>query len=227
MTRIPSNEELFDLSHTLAARLLKSCHYGYRAIGELKSFIPTLFPTLGDDFEEIAEGVFAAKDAKISAAVTLSSPMIIGKGAEIRQGALLRGSVLIGDKAVIGNSTEVKNSIIFDGAKLPHYNYVGDSIIGYLAHFGAGAVASNQRLDKRTVTIRSEEESIQTGLKKLGAMIADRAEIGCHSVLSPGAIVGRGSMIYPLSHVRGCIDSGMIFDGRRVRKWEDFSEPTA
>ena len=145
-------------------------------------------------------------------------PAIIGHGTVLRHGAYLRGSVIVGDGAVIGNSTEVKNSIIFDGAQLPHYNYVGDSIVGYRAHLGAGATVSNLRLDKRSVIIRAEEERRDTGRRKLGALIGDRAEIGCGAVLCPGAVIGRRSTVYPLSLVRGVIGSGMIFDGETERE---------
>ena len=219
MKKIPTVDELFDTSHTIASRLVESSHYGYRAIMGLGDFIRSLIQTLGSDYEEIYEGVFASKDASISENASIVGPTVICSEAEIRTGAFIRGTAIIGRGAVIGNSSEVKNSIVFDEAKLPHYNYLGDSIIGYRAHMGAGVVASNVRLDKKAVKIRYGDEIIDTGMKKLGAMIGDYAEIGCNSVLSPGSILGRESLVYPLSHINGTIAEKQIYDGKREERF--------
>ena len=216
--KIPKTEELFDLSHTLAAPLIGECAYPEEALGRLGEFISDLSGRLGEGYREVAPGVLIATDATVEEGVRILPPAIIGHGTVLRQGAYLRGAVIIGDGAVVGNSSEIKNSIIFDGAQLPHYNYVGDSILGYGAHLGAGATVSNLRLDKRDVTIRAEDEERSTDRRKLGALIGDRAEIGCGAVLCPGSVIGRGSMIYPLSLVRGVIGGGMIFDGKTERE---------
>ena len=213
MEKIPTVKELFDTSHTIAARLIESSYYGHRAIQNLGEFIKNLVANLDSEYEEISLGIFVARDAKISEKATVLAPAVICSGAEIRPGAFIRGKVIVGRGAVVGNSSEVKNSIIFDEAKLPHYNYLGDSIIGYRAHMGAGVIASNQRLDKRSIRLTSEDETIDTGMVKLGALIGDGAEIGSQSVLSPGAIICKGSIIYPLSHIRGGVGENQIYDG--------------
>lgn len=217
MSKIPKTEDLFDVSHSIAEPLLAECEYSFEAIGKIRGFIDECSRLLDRSYREIAEGVFAFRDAKISPFATLIAPLIIGEGAEIRSGAILRGNVIVGDGAVIGNSSEVKNSIILDEGKLPHYNYVGDSIIGYRAHMGAGAICSNLRLDKRAVRVGLDNERVDTGLKKLGAMLGDYAEVGCGAVLSPGTVIGRESMVYPLSHVRGIIPERCVFDGASIR----------
>ena len=216
--KIPRIEELFDLAHTQAALLIEKSPSPEDALDGLESFIRELGGRLGEEYYEAHAGVFISKSAAVEEGVCILPPAIIGHGTVLRHGAYLRGSVIVGDGAVIGNSTEVKNSIIFDGTQLPHYNYVGDSIVGYRAHLGAGATVSNLRLDKRSVIIRAEEERRDTGRRKLGALIGDRAEIGCGAVLCPGAVIGRGSTVYPLSLVRGVIGSGMIFDGETERE---------
>ena len=221
MRKIPPTADLFNSKYTIAARLIESSHYGHRAILNLGEFLKGLLPFLPKEYEQISEGVFIAKGVRMSDSAVINGPAVICEEAEIRPGAFIRGNVIVGRGAVVGNSTEVKNSIIFDEAKLPHYNYLGDSIIGYKAHMGAGVIASNQRLDKRSVLIRASEETIDTGMKKLGALIGDFAEIGSGSVLSPGTIIGKNSMIYPLSHVNGVINENGIFDGsgkERYRK---------
>ena len=214
---ILKTKELFDLNHTLAASLLSECEYPHQALSKIKDFILSLIPTLDDSFKEISEGVFAPDDAKIWNNVTIVGPTIIGHKAEIRPGAFIRGNALIGDGAVIGNSTEVKNSIVFDGAQLPHYNYVGDSIIGYKAHMGAGAIASNLKLDKKEIVLKSGDEEMNSGLKKIGVFLGDFAEVGCGSVLCPGSIIGREAIVYPLSMVRGTIPARSIYDGKTVK----------
>lgn len=220
---IPSANELFDLSHTLAAKLILECDKPYEALPKIKEFCTILGERLPDDYREIFPGVFAARDAKISERATLTGPLIIGRGTEIRPGAYIRGSVIIGDGAVIGNSTEIKNAIIFDAAQLPHYNYVGDSIVGYKAHLGAGAILSNFRLDHKNIKIKDGGEASDTGLRKMGALIGDFAEIGCNSVICPGSIIGRGCVIYPLSRITGTIPENHYFygDGHKERKKEN------
>lgn len=211
-------EELFDLSHTLCAALLKSVSYPHEALPRLKDFILTLQKKLGDNFLPVREGVYAERSARIADSAKIEPPAIIGKGTEIRHCAFLRGSVIIGDGAVVGNSSEIKNSIIFDGAQLPHYNYVGDSILGYRSHMGAGAVASNFRLDKESVTAYYRDEKIETGMRKLGVLLGDFAEVGASSVLCPGAVIGRGSLIYPLSCVRGYLGERKIYKNGTVKE---------
>ncbi len=215
---ILKTRELFDLERTIAEPLLKKCEYPHEALPSIGSFIKDeLIPMLDDSYHEISEGVFVASDARIWDGATIVGPTVIGHGAEIRPGAFIRGNAIIGNGAVIGNSTEVKNAIIFDDAQLPHYNYVGDSIIGYKAHMGAGAIASNLRLDKRIIVLKSEDENMDSGLKKIGVFLGDRAEIGCGSVLCPGSIVGPDAMVYPLSVVRGSLPGGKIYDGKAIK----------
>ena len=218
---IPAAEELFDLSHTMAKDLLAGCESAYQALPKIKEAILKLIPTLSEEYEEIAPSVYAAKSAVISKSATIEGPTIIGKDTEIRPGAFIRGSVLIGDGAVIGNSTELKNAVIFDGAQLPHYNYVGDSIVGYKAHMGAGAIASNFRLDHNQISIKADGERISTGLRKMGVLLGDFAEIGCNSVLCPGSIIGRGCIVYPLSRFIGVLPESSIYcDGKITVKRE-------
>lgn len=216
MNKIPKTIDLFDISHSIAEAMLRECEYPFMAISKIGDVIEDLAAHLDRSYREIEDGVFIGKGTKIGKGVTFCAPVIIGKNAEIRSGAVLRGKVIAGDGAVIGNSSEVKNSIILDEGKLPHYNYVGDSIIGYRAHLGAGAVCSNLRLDKKCVLVGAESR-LNTGLKKLGAMLGDYAEVGCGAVLSPGAIIGREAIVYPLSHVRGVIPERCIFDGEAIR----------
>ena len=216
--KIPRTEELFELTHTIAAPLLSRYVYPDEALSGLYDFIAEAARGLGDDFYERSEGVYVAMDAEVDETARILPPTIIGKGAQIRHGAFLRGGVIVGDGAVVGNSSEVKSSILFDGAKLPHYNYVGDSIVGHLAHLGAGATVSNLKLDKSPVRMRADGEIRDTGRRKLGAMIGDGAEIGCGAVLCPGTTVGKGARIYPLTLVRGTVASGVIYDGKEERK---------
>lgn len=214
---ILKTEELFDLNHSIARPLLEKCEYPHEALPKIKEFILNIIPTLDESFKEISEGVFVADDATIWNNATIVGPTIIGHNAEIRPGAFIRGSVIVGDGAVIGNSTELKNAIVFDGAQLPHYNYVGDSIIGYKAHMGAGAIASNLRLDKKEIILKSEDEKIDSGLKKIGVFLGDRAECGCGSVLCPGSIIGRDALVYPLVSVRGSVPADTIYDGKSFK----------
>ena len=203
--------ELFDLSRSIAAPLFGAGSvYPWEKLKEISAFILELGKMLPEEkFDHPAEDVWVAKSAKIAPTAYLGGPLIIDENAAIRHCAFLRGSAIVGKGATVGNSTELKNCILFDGAQAPHYNYVGDSILGYKAHMGAGAITSNFRSDHRNVTLHGPE--IATGLRKFGAMLGDEAEIGCGSVLNPGTIVGRGSIVYPLSSVRGIVAEKTIY----------------
>lgn len=202
--------DLFDLSHTLAAELIKSCDYPWQALAKISSFILSLKNELGTEYVEVSPSVWVHKSAKIAQSAYLGAPCVVGENTEVRQGAFIRGSALIGDDCVIGNSCEIKNAVLFDGVQVPHFNYIGDSILGYKCHFGAGAITSNVKSDKGLVEAYCGTNRQFTGLKKLGAMVGDFAEIGCNSVLNPGAVVGRNSIIYPLSCVRGTVPENSI-----------------
>lgn len=207
--------ELFDLEHTQAKEYLAGFAYPWEALAGLKDFIRALGQGLGKtEYTEVSEEVWVHKSAVIAPTACILPPCIIGAGTQVRQGAFLRGSVLVGAGCVVGNSAELKNSVLFDGVQTPHYNYVGDSILGYKAHMGAGAVTSNVKADKTTVTVRCGEERVETGLKKLGAMLGDFAEIGCNSVLNPGTVIGRHSSVYPLSCVRGTVAENSIYKNK-------------
>lgn len=202
---------LFDLSHTLASQLLLSVPFPWEVLPKLKDFILELGQTLpGDEYYSPSDGIWIAKSASVAPNATITEPCIIGKNAEIRQCAFIRGSAIIGDDAVVGNSCELKNSILFDGVQVPHFSYVGDSILGYKAHMGAGSITSNLKSDKSEVTISVGDKKIKTGLKKMGAIVGDMVEIGCNSVLNPGTIIGKHSNIYPLSSVRGFVPAEHI-----------------
>lgn len=202
---------LFDFSHTIAAELLQNTTYPWEALPEIADFIrklgtmldPCIYTRCGND-------VYIAKDAKIAPSAHVDGPCIICPNAEIRHCAFVRGAAIIGAGTVVGNSTELKNCILFDGVQVPHYNYVGDSILGYKSHLGAGAVTSNVKSDKTCVHIKGEGFEIDTGRKKVGAMIGDGVEVGCGAVLCPGTVVGRGSTVYPLVRVRGVIPENCI-----------------
>ena len=199
--------ELFDLTHTQADNYLASYAYPWQALTGIKDFILALGPTLGIEYTEVSPQVWVHKSATIAPTAFLGAPCIIGENTEVRHCAFIRGSALVGKNCVVGNSTELKNVILFDNVQVPHFNYVGDSILGYKAHMGAGAVTSNVKSDKTLVVI----DTMQTGLKKCGAMLGDFVEVGCNSVLNPGTIVGRNSNIYPTSCVRGIVPEGSIF----------------
>ena len=205
--------DLFDLSHTKAGSYIKSFAYPWQALKGFNGFILTLQKSLLEDYVQIKQGVFAHKSAKIAQTAQISAPCIIDEGSEIRQCAFIRGSVLVGKNCVVGNSTELKNCILFDWVQFPHFKYVGDSILGYRAHLGAGAITSNVKSDRSPVAVKDGDNIIHTDLKKLGAMIGDFAEIGCNSVLNPGAVVGRWTIIYPLSSVRGTVPENCIYKG--------------
>ena len=207
-------EQLYDLTHTMARDLLSECEYPWQALPKIKDFVRALGKTLSpDEYDQIAEDVWVAKDAKIAQSATIAGPTIIGHGTEVRPGAYIRGAVLVGDGCVVGNSCELKNAILFDCVQVPHFNYIGDSILGYRSHTGAGAITSNVKSDKTLVTVRTAEGKIETGLKKFGAMLGDYVEVGCNSVLNPGTVIGRHSNVYPLSSVRGVVPAESIFKG--------------
>ena len=215
--------DLYDLQHTRAAELLAATTYPWEALKDIKDLILALGPQLPkDEFEEVSEHVWIAKDAVIYPNNYIGAPCIIGHETEVRPGAFIRGSALVGDHCVVGNSTELKNVILFDNVQVPHYNYVGDSILGYKSHMGAGSITSNVKSDKMLVVVRCGEERLETGLKKIGAMLGDRVEVGCNTVLNPGTVVGRDSNIYPTSCVRGTVPERSIWkkDGCIVAKKE-------
>lgn len=216
--------ELYDLSHTLAAPLLESVTYPWEALPLISKFIVELGENLPEEeYERHGENVWIAKDAKVAPTAYINGPAIIGKGAEIRHCAFIRGNALVGEGAVVGNSTELKNVILFDKVQVPHYNYVGDSILGYRAHMGAGSITSNVKSDKKLVVVKAGEEKIETGLKKFGGMLGDFVEVGCGTVINPGSVIGRNTNIYPLSMVRGYIPANSIYkkQGEVAEKLED------
>ncbi|MBQ3483304.1 MAG: UDP-N-acetylglucosamine pyrophosphorylase [Clostridia bacterium] len=203
--------ELFDLTHTRAEELLREKQCPWEALFEIGAWILAIGETLDPAcFDHPAPDVWIAKSAKIAPTASITGPCIIDEETEVRPGAFVRGNVLVGAGAVVGNSTELKNVILFDGVQVPHYNYVGDSILGYRAHMGAGSITSNVKGDKSLVVIKNGEETIETGRKKVGAMLGDFAEIGCGCVLNPGTVVGRRTQIYPLTSVRGVLPADAI-----------------
>ncbi len=205
-------KELYDLSHTLAAPLLSQCEYPWQALPKIKDFVLELGITLPkDEYDNPSDGIWIAKSATLAQNITLNGPCIIGKNTEVRPGAFIRGSVIVGEGCVIGNSCELKNVIIFDCVQVPHFNYIGDSVLGYRSHTGAGAITSNVKSDKTLVRVMSDDGYIETGLKKFGAMIGDYVEVGCNSVLNPGTVIGPHSNIYPLSSVRGTVPPNHIY----------------
>lgn len=204
--------ELYDLTHTLASDYLKQFTYPWEALAGLSDFIIELGNSLDPaEYEKRGENIWVHKTAKVFDSAYLYGPVIVGKDAEVRHCAFIRGSALIGEGAVVGNSTELKNVILFDKVQVPHYNYVGDSILGYKSHMGAGSITSNVKSDKLLVEIHAEDGKIKTGRKKIGAMLGDNVEVGCGSILNPGSIIGRGTNIYPLSSVRGGVDANSIY----------------
>ena len=203
--------DLFDLTHTLAGDYLARFTYPWEALAGISDLILTLGPALGADYESPAPDVWVHKTARVAPTAFLGGPCIIGPDTEVRHGAFIRGSALVGAGCVVGNSVELKNVILFDGVQTPHYNYVGDSILGYKAHMGAGSITSNVKSDKTLVVVRCGAERAETGRKKVGAMLGDHVEIGCNSVLNPGTVVGRSSRVYPLSSVRGTVPADSIY----------------
>ena len=204
--------ELFDLTKTMASDYLDSFTYPFEALKGISGLIVRLGESLDSSiYEKRGEDVWVAKSAKVAPTAFLGGPCIIGEHTEVRHCAFIRGSALVGNGCVVGNSVELKNVIIFDDVQVPHYNYVGDSILGYHSHMGAGSITSNVKADKTNVVIKSETDSIATGLKKVGAFLGDYAEIGCNSVLNPGTVIGRHSNVYPLSMVRGVVQANSIY----------------
>lgn len=205
--------DLYDLKHTKAADYLSNFEYPWEALKGIKEFIIELGKSLDDEYEEVEENVWVHKTATVFKSAYLGAPCIIGANTEVRHCAFIRGSALVGENCVIGNSVELKNVIIFDNVQVPHYNYVGDSILGYKSHMGAGSITSNIKSDRTLIKIKNREtgEVIETGLKKIGAMLGDNVEVGCNSVLNPGTIIGRNTNIYPTSCVRGEIKANSIF----------------
>ena len=206
---------LYDLNETIAKEYLEQFTYPWEALKGISEFIKKLGPTLDPEkFEKRGEDIWVAKSAKVAPTACLNGPLIIDEGAEVRHCAFVRGSAIVGKGSVVGNSTELKNDIIFNSVQVPHYNYVGDSILGYKSHMGAGSITSNVKSDKTLVVVKDvydTKEEIETGRKKFGAMLGDHVEVGCNSVLNPGTVIGRNSNIYPLSRVRGVIPANHIF----------------
>lgn len=208
--------QLYDLKETIAKEIFQGKTYPWEVLPLIGSFIEKLGNTLSsEEYDRIGENIWVAKSASIAPTVALNGPCIIGKHAEIRQCAFIRGNAIVGEGAVVGNSTELKNVILFNKVQVPHYNYVGDSVLGYKAHMGAGSITSNVKSDKKPVVVHGEDFELETGMKKFGAMLGDGVEVGCNSVLNPGTVVGRNSNIYPLSSVRGVVPADSIYKSRQ------------
>ncbi len=206
---------LYTIEETIAKELFKEAVYPWEVLPKIGEFIKELGETLPkEEFDKIDEAIWVSKSARIADTASLKGPLIIDRDAEIRHCAFIRGNAIVGKKAVVGNSTELKNVILFNHVQVPHYNYVGDSILGFKSHMGAGAITSNVKSDKTLVVIKGENIRIETGLKKVGAMLGDFVEVGCNSVLNPGTVVGRNTNIYPLSRVRGYIPPDSIFKNK-------------
>ena len=204
-------KDLYDLNETIAKDLFEGKTYPWEVLPEIGDFVMKLGETLSDDFEHPEENIWIHKSVKIAKTATLNGPLIIDADTEVRPGAFIRGNVLVGKNCVVGNSTELKNVVLFNTVQVPHYNYVGDSILGTHSHMGAGSITSNVKSDKTLVVVKNDGEEIETGLKKFGAMIGDYVEVGCNSVLNPGTVVGRNTNIYPLSPVRGVVPENSIY----------------
>lgn len=208
-------KNLYNLDETIAKDIFDGVTYPWEALPKIEEFIIKFGKTLDkDEYEEKGENIWIAKSAKVAPTAYIAGPAIIGKNAEIRHCAFIRGKAIVGNNAVVGNSTELKNVILFDNVQVPHYNYVGDSILGYKSHMGAGSITSNVKSDKKLVIVKNGKEQIETGLKKFGAMLGDEVEVGCGSVLNPGTIVGKHTNIYPLSSVRGVVPEHSIYKNK-------------
>lgn len=204
--------DLYDLNETIAGKLFDGITYPWEALPEIHDFILELGKHLPESvYEKLGEDIWVAKSAKIAPSASLNGPLIVDEEAEIRHCAFIRGNAIVGKGAVVGNSTELKNVILFNGVQVPHYNYVGDSVLGYKAHMGAGSITSNVKSDKTPVVVKDGDVLYETGLKKMGAMLGDHVEVGCNSVLNPGTVIGRNTNIYPASCVRGVIPAEHIF----------------
>ena len=211
---------LFDLRHSMAGEFLAKFRYPYEALPELGAWIAAVGPQLSsDEYEKRGEQIWIHKSAKVAPSVSLTGPLIVCANAELRHCAYFRGNVLIGAGSVAGNSCEFKNSLLFDSVEAPHYNYVGDSILGYHAHMGAGSITSNIKSDRKNIVIRTDDGAIETGLRKIGAILGDYVEVGCGTVLNPGSIVGKNTMIYPLTSVRGTVPANSI-----VKRMDEMTE---
>jgi len=205
-------KNLYNLDETIAREIFDGCEYPWEILPKIKDFIIELGESLSlDEYDKVGDNVWIAKDAKVAPTAYINGPAIIGKGAEVRHCAFIRGNAIVGEKAVVGNSTELKNVILFNNVQVPHYNYVGDSILGFKSHMGAGSITSNVKSDKQLVIVKNGEERIETGLKKFGAMVGDNVEVGCGSILNPGSVIGRNTNIYPLSSVRGVVKENSIY----------------
>lgn len=204
-------QDLYDLTHSLAGDYLSGFSYPWQALGGIKALILSLGPTLGEEYQEVSPRVWVHKTATVAPTAFLGAPCIIGAHTEVRHCAFIRGSALVGEHCVVGNSVELKNAILFDCVQVPHYNYIGDSILGYRSHMGAGSVTSNVKSDKTLVSVKNGTEVLDTGLKKFGAMLGDFVEVGCNSVLNPGTVIGPRSNIYPTSCVRGVVPADSIW----------------
>ena len=205
-------ENLYNLEQTIAKDIFEGVTYPWEVLPKIEEFIISLGKTLDkNEYEEKGENIWIAKSAKVAPTAYIAGPAIIGKNAEIRHCAFIRGKAIVGEGAVVGNSTELKNVILFNKVQVPHYNYVGDSILGYKSHMGAGSITSNVKSDKKLVIVKNDKEQIETGLKKFGAMLGDEVEVGCSSVLNPGTVIGKHTNIYPLSSIRGVVPEHSIY----------------
>lgn len=215
-------KNLYNLNETIAKDIFEGCLYPWEVLPKIKDFIINLGESLNkEEYDKVGENVWIAKSAKVAESAYINGPAIIGKNAEVRHCAFIRGNAIVGENAVVGNSTELKNVILFNNVQVPHYNYVGDSILGYKSHMGAGSITSNVKSDKKLVIVKNEDEKIETWLKKFGAMIGDNVEVGCGSVLNPGTVIGKNTNIYPLSSVRGVVKENSIYkrQGEIVEKY--------
>ena len=209
-------EKLYNLEQTIAKDIFEGVTYPWEVLPKIEEFIIRLGKTLDkNEYEEKGENIWIAKSAKVAPTAYIAGPAIIGKNAEIRHCAFIRGKAIVGEGAVVGNSTELKNVILFNKVQVPHYNYVGDSILGYKSHMGAGSITSNVKSDKKLVIVKNGKEQIETGLKKFGAMLGDEVEVGCGSVLNPGTVVGKHTNIYPLSSIRGVVPEHSIYKNQK------------
>ena len=205
-------KNLYSLDQTIATKIFDGATYPWEVLPKIKDFIVELGKTLSkEEYDQIEENIWVAKTAKVAPTAFIAGPAIIGKNSEVRHCAFIRGNAIVGENSVVGNSTELKNVILFNNVQVPHYNYVGDSILGYKSHMGAGSITSNVKSDKKLVIVKNGENKIETGLKKFGAMIGDNVEVGCGSVLNPGSVIGRNTNIYPLSSVRGVVQENSIY----------------
>lgn len=215
MNELIEIKSLFNLNETIAAKVFDGCTFPWEVLSKIGTFIAELGNTLPEDeYEKCGDNVWIAKSAKVFPSAYINGPCIIDRDAEVRHCAFIRGNAIVGAGAVVGNSTELKNVILFNKVQVPHYNYVGDSILGFKAHMGAGSITSNVKSDKKLITVKGPDGNIETGIKKIGAFLGDNVEIGCGSVLNPGTIVGRASNVYPLSSVRGFVPAGSIYKSK-------------